>query len=107
LSASTSTAGSYSIAASASVAGGYGGAFTSTASTASPPTTSTPPSSTKPPATTSSSGSVRPMPAPRGSLRAELAAAAEEGESADGAGGMNRAERRRLEAQKRKAEKRR
>jgi hypothetical protein len=44
------------------------------------------------------------MPAPRSSLKAELSAADDEG---DGSGGMNRAERRRAEAQKRKTEKRR
>ena len=114
LSASTSTAGGYSIAASASVAGGYGGAFTSTASTAQPassaPTTSSSSSSTASSSTapTSAAGnaSVKPMPAPRNSLQAELAAATDD-EGDDGAGGMNRAERRRLEAQKRKGEKRR
>ena len=45
------------------------------------------------------------MPAARTSLRAELAAA--DDDSGAGADGINRAERRRLDAQKRKEEKRR
>ncbi|MBM4279330.1 MAG: preprotein translocase subunit SecA [Deltaproteobacteria bacterium] len=107
LSASTSTAGSYSIAARSSVAGGYGGAFTSTASTASSPSTTASSPVAKAPATTppspAGSGSIKPMSAPRPSLRAELSSAAD----GDDGSGMNRADRRRLEAQKRKTEKRR
>jgi preprotein translocase subunit SecA len=105
LSSSTSTAGGYSIAASSSVAGGYGGAFTSTASTSS--TTSSTSSATPAASSTlptAGAAPVKPMPAPRSSLKAELSAADDEG---DGSGGMNRAERRRAEAQKRKTEKRR
>jgi preprotein translocase subunit SecA len=121
MAASTSTAGGYSMAMNASVAGSYGGAFTSTASTASVPTSSSSSAAsgassgaTSSAASTSApapvaraeggAGSLRPMPAPRPSLRAELESATE-GDNDEA--GLNRAERRRLEAQKRKAERRR
>ena len=81
--------GGYAMAANASVAGAVSGTVTSTAST----------SSSAPPTRTSTAS--KPLPQ-RASLKDELerAAAAGEGDSS-----MNRADRRRLEAQKRKAEK--
>ena len=101
---SSSGGGSYSISASSSVAGSFGGSTTSsttTSSSAQRTATASPTASTA----TSSATSTRPMPAARSSLQAELNKAASEDD--DGADGLNRAERRRLEAQKRKDEKRR
>jgi preprotein translocase subunit SecA len=104
-SSSASQGGSYSIAATSSVAGNFGGAVTSTASTSmasSSTSTAAPAASTSPPSSTAS----RPLPQ-RASLKEELKKAAEDDSDGDDAGGVNRAERRRQEAQKRKAEKRR
>ena len=95
---SNGTSGGYAMGANASVAGNFGGGSTSSTSSSSMPTSTTSSSSS------SSTPSTRPMPAPRSSLRAELEKAAA---TNDADSGMNRAERRRLEAQKRKNEKRR
>ena len=98
---SSSGGGSYSIAANSSVAGSFSSATTSTTSTSQSPAAQSSTASSLPGTATST----RPMPAARTSLRAELAAA--DDDSATGADGVNRAERRRLDAQKRKEEKRR
>ncbi|HEY1099676.1 MAG TPA: preprotein translocase subunit SecA [Myxococcota bacterium] len=104
LSASTSSTagGGYTITASSSVAGSFSSATTSTASTAQAATARSATSSSLP--QSAASTTTRPMPAPRSTLANELARA---GGDDDGADGLNRAERRRLDAQKRKDEKRR
>ena len=93
---SSTAGGSYSISATSSVAGSLSSSNMSTTSS----TASSAPSSSA----RSSTASQLPMPAPRSSLQAELSKASVDDDN-DASG--NRAERRRLEAQKRKEEKRR
>ena len=105
--ATATAGGGYSIGANASVAGSLNVSTSSSSTASSAPTArSSTVSSTAAPSSssTSSSSSAKPLPA-RASLREELQrAAADDG---DDGNAVNRAERRRLEAQKRKTEKRR
>ncbi|MDP2339315.1 MAG: preprotein translocase subunit SecA [Deltaproteobacteria bacterium] len=90
--------GNYAMAANASIAGNVNGAVTSTASSSSSSSTS----STASPRSSAALPNVK-----RASLKAELQAAAADGDVDGANSGVNRAERRRQEALKRKSEKRR
>jgi preprotein translocase subunit SecA len=106
--ATATAGGGYSIGANASVAGSLNVSTSSSSTASSAPTarSSTVSSTAAPSSASSSSSAAKPLPA-RASLREELQRAAAADDDGDDGNAVNRAERRRLEAQKRKTEKRR